>query len=138
MEMISKEEFWANADKHRASCELAATYIDDDADALECIDLFMPWTADRDVLVGERLKDNGMLWEVIQAHHTQEGWEPENVPALFKRVVVDEWIEWEQPTCAADAFMIGDKRLRFGTKYICTANYNVYPPEVFGWELYEV
>lgn len=46
---------------------------------------------------------------------------------------------WVQPTGAQNAYRIGD-RVYFPTKgdliYICTYDYNVYAPNVYGWEIY--
>ena len=50
------------------------------------IDWYKQWVANESLTVGDRRAYDGILYEVIQAHTTQNGWEPPNVPALFKRV----------------------------------------------------
>lgn len=32
------------------------------------------------------MQRNDLLWRVLQAHTSQTGWEPENVPALFEQI----------------------------------------------------
>ena len=44
------------------------------------------WVAGIAVKVGERFMYGGSTWEVVQAHTTQEGWEPDKVPSLWKKV----------------------------------------------------
>ncbi|HEY9249252.1 MAG TPA: carbohydrate-binding protein [Rariglobus sp.] len=46
------------------------------------------WQTQIAVKVGERYAYAGSTYEVVQAHTTQSGWEPPNVPALWVRVVV--------------------------------------------------
>ena len=38
------------------------------------------------VAAGERFTFGGATWECVQAHTTQKGWEPDKVPALWKKV----------------------------------------------------
>ena len=44
------------------------------------------WVAGIAVKAGERFGYGGATWEVVQAHTTQKGWEPDKVPALWKKV----------------------------------------------------
>lgn len=44
------------------------------------------WAPGINVTVGEQIEHAGTTYEVIQAHTTQTGWEPPNVPALFKTI----------------------------------------------------
>jgi len=41
------------------------------------------WQPNISVAVGEELEHEGVLYRVLQAHTTQVGWEPPNVPALW-------------------------------------------------------
>ena len=45
------------------------------------------WEPQLAVKVGERYTYNGSTYEVVQAHTTQAGWEPPNVPALWVKVI---------------------------------------------------
>ncbi len=44
------------------------------------------WVAGITVAAGERFTFGGATWECVQAHTTQKGWEPDKVPALWKKV----------------------------------------------------
>ena len=58
-----------------------------DADAVAVADLFLPWAAGVDYAVGDRRRFSDALYKCSQAHTSQAGWEPPNVPALW--VVID-------------------------------------------------
>ena len=81
-----------------------------------------------------RVRCGGKLYRCEQAHTSQEGWEPPNVPALWTAVSLDEWPEWVQPTGAQDAYMAGDKVTHNETHWISTVDANTWEPGVFGWE----
>lgn len=101
------------------------------------IDWYKQWVAGESLAVGDRRAYDGILYEVIQAHTTQDGWEPPNVPALFKRVWTEEYPEWVQPTGAHDAYAKGAKVSHNGKKWVSTADANVWEPGVYGWEVTE-
>lgn len=101
------------------------------------IDWYKQWVANESLTVGDRRAYDKILYEVIQAHTTQDGWEPPNVPALFKRVWTEEYPEWVQPTGAHDAYAKGAKVSHNGKKWISTADANVWEPGVFGWDEYK-
>lgn len=119
----------------RKKIELASAWTDD-ADALECVELFPHWLVDKAVIVGERLQYEGLLYKCVQAHTTQEDWTPDVTPALWVRVSVDEWPEWVQPTGSADAYNTGDKVTYNDEHYICLIDGNVWSPDAYpaGWE----
>jgi hypothetical protein len=108
-----------------------------DEQALESIELFPKWGAGISVSIGERYQHVGKLWKVVQAHTTQAEWEPQNTPALWTEVTLDEWPEWRQPTGAQDAYNIGDKVTYEGRHYVSLIDGNVYSPAAYpaGWEL---
>ena len=58
-----------------------------DADAVAVADLFLPLAAGVDYAVGDRRRFSDALYKCAQAHTSQTGWEPPNVPALW--VVID-------------------------------------------------
>ena len=101
------------------------------------IDWYQQWIPGESLTVGDRRAYDGILYEVIQAHTTQDGWEPPNVPALFKRVWTEEYPEWVQPTGAHDAYAKGAKVSHNGKKWVSTADANVWEPGVYGWEVTE-
>lgn len=72
----------------RPLIERAAASLDD-ADALQGVQLFPRWRAGISVEVGQRYQHGGILYKGLQAHTTQEGWEPDKTPALWAAVAAD-------------------------------------------------
>ena len=58
----------------------------DDNTALRMAEFYPEWASDTDYAVGFKAQHNGRLWRCRQAHTSQEGWEPENVPALWEEL----------------------------------------------------
>lgn len=120
---------------HKASASLT------DEDALEGIELFAPWEASTAYALDVRVRFEGKLYKCVQAHTSQEDWTPDITPALWTDVAKPGEIPvWKQPTGAQDAYRIGDL-VHYpdadGPVYRCTIDYNVYAPDVYGWELTE-
>ena len=120
---------------HKAAVSLG------DGDALTAIELFPTWKADTAYAANERIRYGEKLYKCVQAHTSQSDWTPPDTPALWTEVAKPGEIPvWVQPTGTQDAYRIGDK-VHYPTKddpvYICTSDYNVYAPNVFGWELWE-
>lgn len=122
------------AEAYRTKIETAAE-SQNDAEALESIELFKKWEAGMNVTAGQRYQHIGKLWRVVQTHTTQADWEPQNTPALWTEVSLDEWPEWVRPTGAQDAYNQGDKVTFEGQHYISLIDGNVYSPEEYpaGW-----
>ncbi len=99
--------------------------IVNDEFALRTIDMFPSWesvigkaiTQDMIDKGLDRFQDEGELYSVIQPHTPQADWKPKSTPALYKKVSLEEWPEWRQPTGAHDAYNIGDKVTYNGQKY---------------------
>lgn len=109
-----------------------------DGDALEAVELFPAWAEDTDYALDVRVRYGGKLYKCVQAHTSQTGWEPPNVPALWTEVAKPGEIPvWRQPTGAQDAYMTGDK-VHYpdadGLVYVSTVDNNVWEPTVYGWE----
>ena len=123
----------------RPMIEKAATSLSD-TDALEAVELFPAWQKDTWYGMGKRIRYEDKLYRCEQAHTSQEGWEPPNVPALWTEVAKPGEIPvWRQPTGAQDAYMVGDKvwyPSENTTIFICTVDYNTYAPGVYGWEVF--
>jgi hypothetical protein len=128
---MTREEAYA----YRHKIERAAA-LQSDEDALESIELFPKWEAGIAVATGERYQYNGKLYKVIQAHTTQADWEPQDTPALWTEVSLDEWPEWKQPTGAQDAYNTGDKVTFEGAHYVSLIDGNIWSPTAYpaGWE----
>ena len=120
---------------HKASISLS------DEDALEAVELFPKWAIGINYVVDQRIRYEDKLYRVVQAHTSQEGWEPPAVPALWTEVAKPGEIPvWKQPTGAHDAYMTGDK-VHYPTVddpiYISTVDNNIWQPGVYGWEVIE-
>lgn len=101
--------------------------------ALDAVELYPAWETDKGYEANERIRYEGVLYRCVQAHTSQEGWEPPNVPALWTRVSLDEWPEWIQPTGAQDAYNKGDKVSHNSKHWVSEYNSNSWEPGVFGW-----
>ena len=58
----------------------------DDAMALKAKELHPAWTLDAAYEAGYKVRHGGKLWRVVQAHTSQEGWEPENAASLWVQI----------------------------------------------------
>ena len=58
----------------------------DDQTALRMVEFYPEWAAGVAYSAGYKAQHNGRLWRCLQAHTSQEGWEPENVPALWEEI----------------------------------------------------
>lgn len=101
------------------------------------------WEAGVIYAVGERIKYDSKLYRCVQAHTSQEGWEPPATPALWVRTAKEGEIPvWVQPTGAQDAYNTGDK-VHYPSAtdpvYESLIDANVYSPEAYpqGWQLVE-
>lgn len=102
--------------------------------------LYPEWAAGTEYAIGKRVRYDGRLYRCVQAHTSQEGWEPPNTPALWVRTAPDGEIpEWVQPTGAQDAYNKGDKVRYQGEVYESTVDGNVWSPTDYpqGWQKVE-
>lgn len=58
----------------------------DDNTALRMTEFYPEWESGQAYTVGYKAKYNVRLWRCLQAHTSQAGWEPENVPALWEEL----------------------------------------------------
>lgn len=58
----------------------------DDNTALRMLEFYPVWAAGTAYTVGYKVRYNGKLWRVLQAHTSQTGWEPENVASLWEQI----------------------------------------------------
>lgn len=122
----------------RALIEKAAAGLSD-SDAVDAVELFPAWATATDYVVDQRIRYDDKLYRCVQAHKSQKKWAPDKTPALWTEVAKPGEIPvWKQPTGAQDAYRIGDK-VHYPTAddpvYVCVVDYNVYAPDVSGWEL---
>lgn len=107
-----------------------------DSDALEVIILYPEWAVGVDYPVGYKIHISGNLYHCLQAHTSQDGWDPENAPSLWAKVLIpDETVtpEWEQPD-STNAYMVGDKVTHNGKTWVSIVDNNVWEPGVYGRE----
>lgn len=76
----------------------------------------LDWVSGERVEVGTRRTYGGKTWEALQAHQTQSDWQPPNVPALWREVVVTPPTgAWAFPV----AYKVGDLVTYQGNTYSC-------------------
>lgn len=124
----------------RRQIEKAAESLGDE-DALEAVELFPIYIVDTVYAVGDRIRFDGVLYKVLQAHTSQVNWRPDESPSLYARVLIpdpDVIPVWEQPD-STNAYMRGD-RVHYptaeGPVYESLVDNNVWSPEAYpaGWE----
>lgn len=90
------------------------------------------WQAGLSVQIGDVYSHAGFLWRCIQAHTTQNGWEPDKVPALWRKVEIiheDTKRIWQ----AGVDYALGDSVFypdENGTEYACITAHTSQT----GWE----
>lgn len=90
------------------------------------------WQAGLSVQIGDVYSYGGFLWRCIQAHTTQTGWEPDKVPALWRKVEIiheDTKRIWQAGVDYAldDSIFYPDES---GTEYACITAHTSQT----GWE----
>ena len=75
----------SEAMRYRQIIETAVQSLPD-SEALEAVTLYPDWAAGQDYTVGFKLQRGGALYKVLQAHTSQDGWEPENAPSLWTEI----------------------------------------------------
>lgn len=106
-----------------------------DSEALDAVTLHPEWAAGVDYATGHKVQHGGKLYRCLQAHASQEVWEPENAPALWAKVLIpDETVihEWEQPD-STNPYSAGDKVTHNGKTWVSDVDNNVWEPGVYGW-----
>lgn len=132
------------AEQFRKAVQLYSQTLDPDS-ALIIATVFDPWAVGKAYKINEYLTygenevGDPQLYQVLMGHTSQADWTPDITPSLYKAVGIDPsgYPVWVQPVGAEDAYRIGDIVSYNGALYICVSDYNVYPPDVFGWEPYE-
>ena len=133
--MRSYHDLITTAHKLREYIEVNAKDLTDEQ-ALELPSAFPNWSSNQDYTTGDRVRYGDKLYKCVQSHHAQADWSPDKVPALWTEITPEGIIpEWKQPTGAQDAYMIGDKVRFEGHVYVSTVDYNVWAPDVTGWDL---
>lgn len=129
-------------EQFRKAVKMFAASLDDER-ALEVATIYDAWRPGKAYAVGEFFTygENSVgdpqLYKVAQAHTSQEDWTPDQVPALYTAIGLDEegYPVWSQPTGAHDAYNLGDIVDYNGVLYESLINGNVYAPDSYpgGW-----
>lgn len=99
-----------------------------DEDALNGIELYPIWKPNTKYELGDRRREDGILYKCIQPHTSQEDWKPSQTKALWVVVSLEEFPEWVQPTGAHDAYSKGDKVSHNGKHWQSNVDGNVWEP----------
>lgn len=118
------------AEKLRPLIEKAVASLNDE-DALEAITLYPQWSGDGlEYSIDYRVKYEGNLYRVLQAHTSQPSWTPTTATSLFAKVLIPEphiIPEWEQPG-STNPYHIGDRVRYEGKIWESTIDNNVWVP----------
>lgn len=107
----------------------------DDNTALRMVEFYPEWASGVAYTTGYKVQRSGKLWRCLQDHTSQEGWEPENAPSLWAKVLTpdpDVIPEWEQPD-STNPYSAGDKVTHNGKTWVSDIDNNVWEPGVYGW-----
>ena len=107
----------------------------DDNTALRMVEFYPEWAAGQAYTAGYKAQHGGKLWRCLQAHTSQDGWEPDIAPSLWAKVLIpDETVvpEWEQPD-STNPYSAGDKVTHNGKTWVSDVDNNVWEPGVYGW-----
>lgn len=109
--------------------------------ALYMVDMFPLWSgAGVKYEEGKRVQYNGVLYEVVKEHVSQENWKPDVTPSEYAKVISSisgEIPEWEQPL-PTNAYKLGDRVKHNGRYYESTYDgANVWEPGVVGEEYWK-
>lgn len=105
--------------------------------AQQNVDWYKQWVYGEKVDVGNRRWSTVDGEKILYEVHNNAGdnlYPPEQVPAVWKRVFLEEYPEWVQPQGAHDAYAKGAKVTHNGKKWISTVDNNVWEPGVHGWD----
>lgn len=104
------------------------TYNLTSTEALEVKEMYPKWESGLSVNVGERYLYEDTLWEVIQAHTTQDNWKPSvSTASLWKTVDVEHEGTLEDPIIYTPPMEIFKDKyyIEDGIKYKCTRNSDI-------------
>lgn len=74
-----------DAEAYRAKIDRLIEELDE-AQAADAVMLFPAWHAGRSYAAGDRVRYNGILYRVVQAHVSQADWLPDKVVALYQKI----------------------------------------------------
>lgn len=93
-------------------------------ESLQVIDWFPVWKANIELKTGEKISYNGKLYEILQDHTSQGGWEPSiNTASLFKEVAINDTFGTKDNPIEYNnnmALESGKYYIQNNIKYLCT------------------
>ena len=112
-----------------------------DEQAVEVMELYLPWVVGEAVAVGDMRRDGGKLYRCLQAHTTAAEWKPADVPALWVEIApAGEYREIKDNMLPTEAFAMGEVGwyLEKTHLYRSLIDNNVYTPVSYpeSWEVY--
>lgn len=131
------------AEQFRKALQMFAASLDDEK-AMEVATIYDPWKEGKAYAVGEfftygeNAVGDPQLYKVNQVHTAQFDWLPDQTPALYTPIGLDEkgYPIWSQPTGAHDAYNTGDIVDYNGKLYESLIDGNTYSPDAYpaGWK----
>ena len=106
-------------------------------EAWECIDLFPEWHTAGEYEPGQKVVYEGVLYECLQSHTSQDTWTPTDAPSLWAKVLIPDpevIPEWEQPS-STNPYKKGDKVKHNGKVWISDVDGNVWEPPTMWTEV---
>ena len=129
------------AEQYRVDIESLANFADDET-ASKNKWAYGAWEVGIDYKVGNKVTYGDDLFKCLQAHTSQETWNPVDAPSLWAKVINEEPTGdipvWERPS-STNPYMTGDK-VWFPAKdtkiYESLIDNNVWSPEEYpsGWK----
>ena len=113
-----------------------------DEEAIASQVLFPNWQSGKSYALNERVRYDGKLYKVLQAHTSQDDWTPDVAASLFAYLLTDEEggtiQEWVQPD-STNGYSAGDQVTYNGAIYTSLIDNNVWSPADYpaGWQLVE-
>lgn len=119
--------------KYREYIQKTAVNLTDDEAAYVPM-MFERWEPDKSYEIGRRVCYQDKLYKVLQAHTSQDAWEPDVATSLFAEVLIPDPSvipEWVQPS-STNPYMKGDKVRHNGSVWISLIDNNVWEPGAVG------
>lgn len=119
----------------RAMIEKAVASLND-TEALTAVELFPEWKTDTAYTADYRVRYQGQLYRVIQAHTSHSAYPPDITVSLYAEILIPDPSvipEWVQPS-STNPYMRGDKVRHFEKIWESAIDYNVYEPGTVGTE----
>lgn len=106
-----------------AILDVINTFDLSDEEALKRKDLYPEWAAGISVVAGEKYRYGDNLWQVVQSHTTQAGWEPGIYTASLWKVIDEQHAGTSAdpiPYTPPMEIFNGKYYTQNGVKYLCT------------------